>query len=690
MAAAATLTSLRQLADGELRRHATSLGLDSLGPRTTLVDRIARHIRSTGGKGAVHSAGSSLHSNGSNGTNSSTSPAAPFPSSNNKDPNGGATTAAGKKRRRKKKHASSSTLISSTGKPTDISQQNSANHQTDDNEIEAIIDYIPETIVSELQDSSFREFAQVFAKFSTAAEAAGEEEAAGGKGHAGDNDERDDMELDQSDAGSQEGDEAGYGDNASGRPISKKKQRKISRLTVAELKQLVRKPEVVDWVDVTAADPKLLVHLKASRNTVPVPIHWMQKRKYLQGKRGVEKLPFELPDFIKSTGITQMRDAVKEKEDATKLKSKTRERHQPKMGKLEIDYQKLHDAFFRWQTKPKLSIFGDVYFEGKEFETKLKLKKPGQLTEELQMALNIPPLAPPPWLINMQRYGPPPSYPQLKIEGLNAPIPEGAQWGYHPGGWGKPPVDEFNRPLYGDVFGTSAAQSTVGLAAPIERTLWAELESDQEEEEDEEEEEEEEDDDDAHENGTGTLSVADGLVTPSGLSSVPSGLETPDFIELRKRPTNEPAGPPKQLYTVVEQKESAIRGFMGSQHVYDLSNTASGASSGGANSSGVPETAASKASAAKRKLGIVSSAIQVSLNPEDLADGLDDGTLKRKFDQEVSAVRAEAAIGREDLSDMVAENAQKQAKKRLKKEEAGNTTTASSSGKRDKSKDFKF
>ncbi|KAK8936919.1 hypothetical protein KSP39_PZI012828 [Platanthera zijinensis] len=41
-----------------------------------------------------------------------------------------------------------------------------------------------------------------------------------------------------------------------------------------------------------------------------------------------------------------------------------------------------------------------------------------------------------------QRYGPPPSYPQLKIPGLNAPIPPGASFGYHPGGWGKPPVDE--------------------------------------------------------------------------------------------------------------------------------------------------------------------------------------------------------------------------------------------------------
>jgi len=42
----------------------------------------------------------------------------------------------------------------------------------------------------------------------------------------------------------------------------------------------------------------------------------------------------------------------------------------------------------------------------------------------------------------VQRYGPPPSYPQLKIPGLNAPIPEGASFGYHAGGWGKPPVDE--------------------------------------------------------------------------------------------------------------------------------------------------------------------------------------------------------------------------------------------------------
>ena len=83
------------------------------------------------------------------------------------------------------------------------------------------------------------------------------------------------------------------------RTISAKKQRRLDRITVAQLKSSVLKPDVVDWVDVCAADPKLLVELKSYRNTVPVPIHWSQKRKYLSAKRGIIKKPFELPDFIK-------------------------------------------------------------------------------------------------------------------------------------------------------------------------------------------------------------------------------------------------------------------------------------------------------------------------------------------------------------------------------------------------------
>ncbi|ERN09970.1 hypothetical protein AMTR_s00013p00212530 [Amborella trichopoda] len=68
--------------------------------------------------------------------------------------------------------------------------------------------------------------------------------------------------------------------------------------------------------------------------------------------------------------------------------------------------------------------------------------KPGILSQKRKEALGMPEGAPPPWLIKMQRYGPPPSYPHLKIPSSNAPIPPGASFAYHPGGWGKPPVVE--------------------------------------------------------------------------------------------------------------------------------------------------------------------------------------------------------------------------------------------------------
>ena len=144
------------------------------------------------------------------------------------------------------------------------------------------------------------------------------------------------------------------------KPLSKKKARKLNRLTVAELKQLVKKPEAVEWTDVSASDPRLLLHLKSYRNTVPIPAHWSAKRDYLQGKRGIEKPPFQLPSYIADTGIATMRDAIKEKEANMSLKAKTRERVQPKMGKVDIDYQKLHDAFFKFMTKPNVTGFGEL------------------------------------------------------------------------------------------------------------------------------------------------------------------------------------------------------------------------------------------------------------------------------------------------------------------------------------------
>ncbi|KAF9447985.1 DUF382-domain-containing protein [Macrolepiota fuliginosa MF-IS2] len=444
------------------------------------------------------------------------------------------------------------------------------------------------------------------------------------------------------------------------KPLSKKKQRKMNRLTVAELKQLVKKPEVVEWTDVTAADPRLLLHLKSYRNTVPIPTHWSAKRDYLQGKRGIEKPPFQLPSYIADTGIATMRDAVKEKEAGMSLKAKTRERVQPKMGKIDIDYQKLHDAFFKFQTKPPVTGFGEMYYEGKEFETSLKEKRPGDLSPELVEALSIPPLAPPPWLISMQRFGPPPSYPTLRIPGLNAPIPEGAQWGFHPGGWGKPPLDEYNRPLYGDVFGVLPKVTDSGLGEPVDKTPWGELEPEEEEESEEESEEsEEEEPADVPMEGTQTPS---GLETPSGMASVVStvagGLETPDFLELRKnaRPAaGSGAGEsgPRSLYHVVPEKQTNVRGIMGSERGYDVAAVAGAA---------IPVLGDERGSKQKRN------GVDVSIDAGEL-EGLTEEELRRKYDAQA---RGNAGVpgSKEDFSDMVAKEMAKK-KQKMEREKEG-------------------
>ncbi|WFD37055.1 hypothetical protein MCUN1_003947 [Malassezia cuniculi] len=372
-------------------------------------------------------------------------------------------------------------------------------------------------------------------------------------------------------------------------PLSRKHRRLAQRMSVAELKQIVRKPEIVEWVDVASHDPQLLIHLKGYRNAVPIPSHWSSKKDYLALRKGVQKLPYELPSYIAETGIAGLRDAMVSADANKTLKTRTRERVQPKLGRMDIDYQKLHDAFFRFQTRPPLSQFGDIYFEGKELQTRSRTRRPGELSAALKEALSIPPLAPPPWLIAMQRYGPPPSYPHMRIPGLNAPIPPGAQWGFHPGGWGRPPLDESGQPLYGDVFHehTDPSEVTRNAYDPIEREEWGEVfpddddvdEDDLDDEEEEEEEEDAEVDDDepqdeaAHEPmdsidiDSGTASVAAGLETPSGIASVAAGLETPDHIELRKDPSK-----PQQLYQVIPEREAgaAGRGFLGSEHLYEL------------------------------------------------------------------------------------------------------------------------
>ena len=132
------------------------------------------------------------------------------------------------------------------------------------------------------------QFGAVFARFAPAEQLLGtDKEGEGGEGGDGENSD-DDMPVDGESGGDSDGGEEPA-------KLSRRQRKKLHRLSVAQLKQLVKRPDVVEAHDVTSSDPRLLVFLKAYRNTVPVPRHWCAKRKYLQGKRGIERDPFQLP-----------------------------------------------------------------------------------------------------------------------------------------------------------------------------------------------------------------------------------------------------------------------------------------------------------------------------------------------------------------------------------------------------------
>eukprot|EP00871_Galdieria_phlegrea_P000129 jgi/Galph1/1116/GphlegSOOS_G5837.1 len=440
--------------------------------------------------------------------------------------------------------------------------------------------------------------------------------------------------------------------------LTKKERKKLINVKVAKLKQEVADPELVEQWDVTAADPKLLIYVKSLRNAVPVPAHWRQKRKYLQNKRGIEKPPFQLPPFIAQTGIQKLRDAYKAVEDEKTLKQKQREKIRPKLGKVDIDYQILHDAFFKFQTKPRLTNPGDLYYELKELEPDRAGFKPGVLSDQLREALGMTSsIDPPPWLINMQRYGPPPSYPRLRIPGLNAPIPPGASFGYQPGGWGKPPVDEYGRPLYGDVFGDgniseyAPGYGTTEIPVPAEAYTyhWGEAEAIEVEETAEytepgEEQEENEDETQQLQYDTGMKEEDYTSGLESSSSFLPGGLATPATgVELRKASqqvsyqSSAVTNQSRELYQVIPERKAELgNSIMATEFIYDIPKES--------------DTVQKRPRAEQ---------LEVNVLPEEL-DNWNKNTAKQKYEQTLAERRQQVAQEREDVSDVVAEGLARQ------------------------------
>jgi len=191
--------------------------------------------------------------------------------------------------------------------------------------------------------------------------------------------------------------------------LSKTQRNKKQFIAVAKLKLQVKHPELVEFHDVNSPNPLLLNELKSIKNTVPIPEHWHRKKQYLTKR--MERDLYELPEYIKATGVSELRQAYLEKEKEMNLKQKMRERVRPKQVGC-IDYETLYNAFFNNDElkKCEMTPFGELYHDekGKRLEG-----TPFHLSSELREALGIGENEEPPWAAAMAKYGLPPAYAKI-------------------------------------------------------------------------------------------------------------------------------------------------------------------------------------------------------------------------------------------------------------------------------------
>lgn len=230
-----------------------------------------------------------------------------------------------------------------------------------------------------------------------------------------------------------------------------------------------------------------------------------------------------------------------------------------------------------------------------------------------------------------------------------------------PGQWGKPPLDQYQRPLYGgDIFGMGEVQQEAPTGEPVEKTLWGELQPPEEESEDEAEKEEEEDEDAASDTDMAGAETPSGTFTPGGMASaVPTeigGVESVSEFNLRKtRPgtsTEEPSGPPRQAYQVLAEQNIRSSGFFGGERAYDLSKS---------NNTTHHPVLGEESRTRKRKVGDLDVSVDVDALERD--DRLSREEIARLHESGRSRDRQWGGAGdQDDLSAMIAEESAKRLK----------------------------
>jgi splicing factor 3B subunit 2 len=212
----------------------------------------------------------------------------------------------------------------------------------------------------------------------------------------------------------------------------------------------------------------------------------------------------------------------------------------------------------------------------------------------------------------------------MKIPGLNAPIPPGASFGYHPGGWGKPPVDEYGQPLYGDVFGTEGRDD---FDEPVNSKLWGEMDEEEDMDEDEDSDDEEIDEE-GFSSTAPPLSEAGLTETTESATGTDTGTETPDIVQIKKFGARDDQ---KQLYQTLEMQKATVgANIMGSAYTYNVPKAGD---------------------------------VEVSLNPAELEAYQDPELAKEKYDRALEDAQARSREEREGVDEVFDAESRKRAKK---------------------------
>lgn len=223
-------------------------------------------------------------------------------------------------------------------------------------------------------------------------------------------------------------------DNKISKKIDNKKRKK--QISLAYLKSISKYPQLIDLTDTNSMYPIINTKIKSNKNQVQPPNNWKNKKSYLSFNKSsfISKKPFELPDIIKLTEIQNLRVNDITTNSST-LKETSRNKVQPKLNSLDLNFEKLYNIFFKigknWKPK-NLLPYGDLFYENRNLikdnsQNLINLNKkfkPGFLSDDLLKILNINKKNDnsfflPPWCKNFKKFGTPPSYKTMKIPNIN-------------------------------------------------------------------------------------------------------------------------------------------------------------------------------------------------------------------------------------------------------------------------------